>query len=135
MSSETVVLDSSVLVAIFKAEADSLQLTERIASYKRRVLSAATWLEAAMVCESAAPGSGGDADFHELIADLGIEVISFTPEQARLAFAAFKHFGKCRGAKPSLNFGDCFAYALAKELVAPLLFKGDDFAQTDIERA
>ncbi len=135
MSSETVVLDSSVLVAIFKAEADSLQLTERIASYKRRVLSAATWLEAAMVCESAAPGSGGDADFHELIADLGIEVISFTPEQARLAFAAFKHFGKGRGAKVSLNFGDCFAYALAKELVAPLLFKGDDFAQTDIERA
>lgn len=135
MSSETVVLDSSALVAIFKAEADSLQLTERIASYKRWVLSAATWLEAAMVCESAAPGSGGDADFHELIADLGIEVISFTPEQARLAFEAFKRFGKGRGAKASLNYGDCFAYALAKELGAPLLFKGTDFAQTDLAQA
>ena len=88
-----------------------------------------------MVCESAAPGSGGDADFHELIADLGIEVISFTPEQARLAFEAFKHFGKGRGAKASLNYGDCFAYALAKELGAPLLFKGADFAQTDLARA
>lgn len=135
MSSETVVLDSSALVAIFRAEADSFQLTERIASYKRRVLSAATWLEAAMVCESAAPGSGGDADFHKLIADLGIEVISFTPEQARLAFEAFKRFGKGRGAKASLNYGDCFAYALAKELRAPLLFKGADFAQTDLARA
>ena len=134
MSSETVVVDSSALVAIFKAEADSLQLTERIASYKRWVLFAATWLEAAMVCESAAPGSGGDADFHELIADLGIEVISFTPEQAA-AFEAFKRFGKGRGAKASLNYGNSFAYALAKELGAPLLFKGPDFAQTDLARA
>jgi ribonuclease VapC len=66
---------------------------------------------------------------------LGIEVISFTPEQARLAFEAFKRFGKGRGAKASLNYGDCFAYALAKELGAPLLFKGNDFAQTDLARA
>jgi ribonuclease VapC len=62
-------------------------------------------------------------------------VISFTLEQARLAFDAFKRFGKGRGTKASLNFGDCFAYALAKELQAPLLYKGNDFAHTDLQPA
>lgn len=135
MSSDTVVLDSSVLVAIFKFEADSLELAERIFAYKRRVLSAATWLEAAIVCESAAPRRGGDADFDELIGDLSIEIIAFTPEQARFAFDAFKRFGKGRKSRASLNFGDCFVYALAKELDAPVLFKGADFAQTDLRPA
>jgi ribonuclease VapC len=135
VSSDTAVIDASVLVAIFKSEADSLQLIERIVSYNKRLLSAATWLEAAMVCESVSQRGGSDADFKELIEDLNVEVISFTPEQARLAFDAFKRFGKGRGTKASLNFGDCFAYALAKELQAPLLYKGNDFAHTDLRPA
>ena len=135
MSSDTVVIDASVLVAIFKSEADSLLLIQRIVSYNKRLLSAATWLEAAMVCESVSQRGGSDADFKELIEDLNVEVISFTPEQARLAFDAFKRFGKGRGTKASLNFGDCFAYALAKELQAPLLYKGNDFAHTDLRPA
>jgi ribonuclease VapC len=135
VSSDTAVIDASVLVAIFKSEADSLQLIERIVSYNKRLLSAATWLEAAMVCESVSQRGGSDADFKELIEDLNVEVISFTPEQARLAFDAFKRFGKGRGTKASLNFGDCFAYALAKELQAPLLCKGNDFAHTDLQPA
>lgn len=134
MSVDTVVIDSSVLVAIFKAEADSFRLTDRIVSYKRRIVSTATWLEAAIVCESV-PERGGDTDFNELIAALSIEITSFTPEQARLACDAFKRFGKGRGAKASLNFGDCFVYALAKDLNAPVLFKGNDFAQTDLQPA
>jgi ribonuclease VapC len=135
VSSDTAVVDASVLVAIFKSEAGSFQLTERLISYKRRVLSAATWLEAAMVCESASQQGGGDTDFNQLIADMSLEIIPFTHEQARLAVEAFKRFGKGRGAKASLNFGDCFVYALAKELEAPVLFKGNDFAHTDLQPA
>ncbi len=135
MSSDTVVVDASVLVAIFKSEADGIRLAERLVSYKRKVISAATWLEAAMVCKSASDKPGGESDFHRLIADLDVEVIAFTPEHARLAFDAFKRFGKGRRTKAGLNFGDCFVYALAKEMDAPLLFKGNDFAQTDLQPA
>jgi ribonuclease VapC len=134
VSSDTVVIDASVLVAIFKGEADTSRLTECTYSYEKRVMSAATWLESAMVCEGAVD-AGGQARFERIVASLGIEVVPFTPEQARLALEAFKRFGKGRGAKASLNFGDCFVYALAKELEAPLLFNGDDFAQTDIASA
>jgi ribonuclease VapC len=134
VNADTIVIDASALVAIFRSEVDSAQLVERIASYRTRVLSATTWLEAAMVCESASEREGGGADFDALIQELGIDVISFTPEQARLAFAAFRRFGKGRGSKAGLNFGDCFAYALAKDMQAPLLFKGDDFTHTDLQR-
>lgn len=133
MNDETVVVDSSAVVAIYKGEPDNIRLADRIASYKRRIMSATTWLEAAMVCERASPG--GEADFAQMIGDLGIELAPFTSEQAALAFAAFKQFGKGRGDPAVLNFGDCFAYALAKERDAPLLFKGNDFSRTDIAAA
>jgi ribonuclease VapC len=130
VNGETIVIDSSAVVAMFKGEADNINLAERVASYKRRIMSTVTWFEAAMVCESAS--RGGELDFAQMISDLGIELIPFTPEQANLAFAAFKQFGKGRGKPAVLNFGDCFAYALAKETNAPLLFKGNDFSRTDI---
>ena len=134
MTAATVVVDTSVFVAIFKDEVDASQLTERAYSYERRVISAATWLEAAMVCEGARK-TGGGAKFERIVASLGAEVVSLTPEHARLGLEAFKRFGKGRGAKASLNYGDCFVYALAKDLGAPVLFKGDDFSQTDIQPA
>ena len=64
-----------------------------------------------------------------------MDVIAFTPEHASLAFDAFKRFGKGRGAKAGLNFGDCFVYALTKEAGSAPLFKGNDFAQTDLRPA
>ena len=83
------------------------------------------------MCASALPNIAAEiASNDRRIA--GVEVVPFTAEQARIAFDAFKRFGKGRGAQAALNYGDCFAYALAKELGAPLLFKGGDFAQTDI---
>jgi ribonuclease VapC len=85
-----------------------------------------------MVCEGAVQ-EGGAARFERILASLGIEVVPVTAEQARLALEAFKRFGKGRGAPASLNYGDCFVYALAKALGAPVLFKGNDFSQTDIE--
>ena len=134
MNGDTVVVDSSVLVAIFKLEPDSSDLIQRLVAYKRRVISAATWLESAMVCENV-PHPGGELEFAEIVTELNLEIIRFTPEQVRFAFEAFKRFGKGRGAKASLNFGDCFVCGLAKEFDAPLLFKGGDFAQTDIAAA
>jgi len=135
VTSDTVIVDSSVFVAIFKAEPDSTILVERAMSFRRRVTSAATWLESVIVCEGSARKDGGGARLEQIVAALGVEVTPFTPEQAQLAFDAFKRFGKGRGTKASLNFGDCFAYALAKELQAPLLYKGGDFAHTDLQSA
>jgi len=134
VNAETTVIDSSVFAAIFRGEADSDRLTERAMLYKRRVASTATWLESAVVCEGAKE-MGGGTRFERIVKSLGVEIIPFTYEQAQLAVQAFKRFGKGRGAKASLNFGDCFVYALAKELEAPVLFKGDDFAHPDIKPA
>lgn len=135
MNDSTVVINSSIVVAIFKIEKDAQHLFEQIVLYRRRVISTATWLESAMVCESAVSQSGGSERFERIIARLGIEIVPFSAQQAKLALEAFKRFGKGRGAKASLNFGDCFVYALAKELDAPLLFKGGDFSKTDIKAA
>jgi ribonuclease VapC len=134
VTNAAVVIDSSVFVAIFKNENDADHLIERASGYRRKVTSAATWLESAIVCERAAKHSGGDR-FAQIAESLGVELVPFTFEQARIAFEAFKRFGKGRGAKAALNYGDCFVYALAKELDAPLLFKGGDFGQTDLRPA
>ena len=97
-----------------------------------RAISAGTLLEAAMVAESR--GAGGAGDIDDLIASFGIEVASFTASQVTLARSAFRRFGK--GRHPAwLNFGDCMVYALARERGLPVLFKGNDFSQTDIEVA
>jgi ribonuclease VapC len=135
VSSSTVVVDSSVIVAIFKDEPDSTFLAERALSFERRAMSAATWFESIMVCEGSGRKEGGGDRFERIVTALAVEIVPFTPEQARLAFEAFKRFGKGRGSKAALNFGDCFAYALAKELQAPLLYQGNDFAHTDLPKA
>ena len=67
--------------------------------------------------------------------DEGIEIVAVTPEHARIARAAYRDFGKGSGHAARLNFGDCFAYALAVERSEPLLFKGDDFTHTDVRSA
>lgn len=128
-----VVVDSSVIVAILQREDGADELLSRAKAYQRRVMSTTTWLESAMVCESRNP-RGGEF-FDQIVVALELELMPFTAAQAVLAREAFKRYGKGRQAKASLSFGDCFAYALAKDLGAPLLFKGNDFAQTDIPAA
>lgn len=96
-------------------------------------MSAATALECSLVLESRY-GPVGAIKLDALLSEQGVEVVAFDEEQLALARAAFRRFG--RGRHPAaLNFGDCFAYALAKARTLPLLFKGDDFAQTDIASA
>jgi ribonuclease VapC len=128
-----VIVDSSALLAILMKEPERDRLGHAMGLARQRRISAATLVEAAIAIETKT-GAEGAADLDRLLADLNIQVVPFTAEQAALAREAFRRFGK--GRHPArLNFGDCFAYALAKDKSEPLLFKGGDFPHTDIEPA
>jgi len=128
------ILDSSVLVAILQEEPEAQSLLKTLASYRGILrLSAANHLEAAIVVDrnkNAELSSRLDA----LIEELEIEIVPVSADHAEIGRRAYLEFGK--GNHPArLNFGDCFAYALAKTTGEPLLFKGDDFTHTDIAAA
>jgi ribonuclease VapC len=108
-------------------------LVDVIVDYGDPCVSAATYLEASMVME-AYSGIHGGRDIDDLIEDVGIRIVPVDQAQARIAREAFRRFGKGRH-RAMLNFGDCFVYALAKALDAPLLFKGNDFVLTDVKHA
>lgn len=97
------------------------------------MLSAVTKVETLMVVLSRAPDEGRER-FDFALERLGVEILGVDNRLAVVAIAAFLKYGKGRHAA-KLNFGDCFSYALAKRLNVPLLFKGDDFSQTDIRSA
>jgi len=128
-----IVIDSSVLVAILRDEPERPVFIDAIIDDGESRISAATYVEASMVMELRF-GDRGGREIDTLLDDVGIATIPFDQAQAKLAREAFRRFGKGRH-RAALNFGDCFAYALAKILDAPLLFKGDDFALTDLKRA
>jgi ribonuclease VapC len=127
-----VVLDASAVMGVLLAEADAAQLARAISRDRTRLISAATVLE----CEIATRRTRGDAgarQLNALLSTIRCEVVPFTLVQLVHARAAFARYGKGRHAA-GLNFGDCFAYALAKATNEPLLFKGDDFTKTDVQR-
>jgi ribonuclease VapC len=124
------VIDSSALIAILLDEPERADFNRIIQAATVRMISAGSLLETAMVIESRL-GEAGRQDLDLFIQKAGIRVIPFDADQAELAREAFRQYGK--GRHPAgLNFGDCFAYALAKATSEPLLFKGDDFSRTDI---
>ena len=126
------IIDTSVLVALLLREANAPQLARLMAGAPVRRLSAASYVELAAVID----GRRDPVLSGALEADLRllrIEVAPFTPVQARIARTAYQQFGRGSGHPARLNMGDCFAYALARDLGEPLLFKGRDFALTDIE--
>lgn len=127
------IVDSSVLIAVLKNEPDAALVVTTLATAESLSLSAANYLEAGIVADRhLKPADAVRLD--ELIAEFQIEIVPVTAEHAHLARKACREFGK--GNHPAkLNFGDCFAYALAKATGEPLLFKGADFAQTDVARA
>lgn len=127
------VVNSSAVVAIFQAEDDALPLADAMASADQLVMSAVNAHETAMILR-ARGGPESAEDFWRFLSVNGIEVAPFNEEQAREASEAFGQFGKGIHSKARLNLADCAAYALAKSLSAPLLFKGDDFIHTDIEK-
>jgi ribonuclease VapC len=124
------IVDSSALVAILRKEPEAARFTRAILRDSVRLISAANLLEAGIVIDNQAGLSAGRR-LDAFVERAQIRIRPVTEEQVRIARQAYVDFG--RGNHPAgLNFGDCFAYALAKTGGEPLLFKGDDFARTDI---
>ena len=128
------VIDTSAIVAILEDEPERAIFSRVMAAASCRI-SAGSVVEALRVVGMRRAG-GATREVWALIAAQQIEVASFDLEQARLADDGHARFGKGRREAPAvLNLGDLFAYALARQLDAPLLFKGDDFRQTDVRPA
>lgn len=127
------VVDTSALIALLGMEAEAARIAAALESDPSRMMSAATLVEAGIVVESRY-GPAGARELDLLVAKGGFTVESVTAEQADVAREAWRRYGKGRHSA-GLNFGDCFSYALAKIKGEPLLFKGDDFPQTDIAAA
>jgi ribonuclease VapC len=125
------VIDSSALIALLLAEPETARFVAAIATTSRRLVGAPSYLEAAIVMVSRS-GPTAQEKLDRLLTDLAVEIVPFTRDQATLAIAAFRRYGKGTGHVAALNFGDCFTYALAKLTGEPVLFKGNDFARTDI---
>jgi ribonuclease VapC len=125
-----IVVDSSVIVAILREEDDASTWIETLDQTTKALMSVVSFVETSMVIYGRArdtdPGEVAD-----LLDALRIEVIPVTLEQGDAAVAAFLRYGKGRH-RAGLNLADCFSYALAKTRKVPLLFKGDDFARTDV---
>lgn len=127
------IIDSSVIIAILKNEPDADAFIAALRRYPVRRMSAVSWVESAIVTD----GNRNPVlsrRFDDLVRDAAVHVETVTPKQAEVARQAYRDFGKGHH-KAGLNFGDCFAYALAKEMDEPLLFKGKDFRHTDVEAA
>jgi ribonuclease VapC len=127
------IVDTSATLAVLFNENDAATYARAIASADSRRMSAANFVEAAIVVEALTKESGS-RQFDAFLRRAGIVIEPVTEEQAHAARQAYTDFGKGRHAA-GLNFGDCFAYALAKVTGEPLLFKGDDFSKTDIRAA
>jgi ribonuclease VapC len=127
------VIDSSAVIAIMFKEPERARLEAAIRSAPTRLISAPNLVEVSIVVLSRR-GEEGLALLRELLADMRIEPTPLTPAHADISIDAFRRYGKGRH-RAGLNFGDCFSYAVAKATGEPLLFKGDDFRHTDIERA
>jgi ribonuclease VapC len=128
-----VIIDASAVLAIFLREHDGRRYLRAVMDAEPRRMSVSNWLEASMVVDRR--GNALAVNWLEaFMRDAQIELVPVSIPQAEIARRAWRVFG--RGVHPAkLNYGDCFAYALAKETREPLLFKGDDFAQTDVEPA
>ncbi|WP_288456023.1 type II toxin-antitoxin system VapC family toxin [uncultured Sphingomonas sp.] len=127
-----IAIDTSALLAILKGEADAPAIAAAIERAGQIIIGAPTCVEARMVAAGQRPSVRDLLD--ELLIDIGAETIDFTARHLEAATQAFERFGKGRH-PAALNFGDCMAYAVARVAECPLLYKGQDFARTDIRSA
>src|SRR5215472_2494294 len=125
------IVDTSALIAILRDEPEAAACARAIETASRRRISAANFVESAVVID-ASRDPIASRRFDDFIREAAISVEPVTKVQAQMARDAYRDFGRGSGHPAKLNFGDCFAYALAKESGEPLLFKGDDFTHTDI---
>jgi ribonuclease VapC len=128
------IIDTSALIAILRDEPEAEACARAIEEAPDRRLSAVNFVEAAAAMDGVRDPVISRR-FDDLIREAGITLEPVTERQARIARDAYRDFGKGSGHPARLNFGDCFAYALARDRGEPLLFKGDDFAHTDIQSA
>ena len=127
------VLDTSAVVAVLFDEPERDEFVSKIAAASRRLISAGTVIESSIVVESRR-GEAAGRELDLLLYRAGVQTVAVDEEQALLARAAWRRYGK--GRHPAgLNFGDLFAYALARASGEDLLFKGDDFAKTDLAQS
>ncbi len=124
------VIDTSAIIAILLGEPEAVEFAAAIEQAPLRFLSAASLLEASIVIETR-KGDDGARDLDLLVYRTGIQIVAVDAEQAEIARLAWRRYGKGRH-PASLNYGDCFAYALAKTSGDRLLFKGDGFSRTDL---
>jgi ribonuclease VapC len=126
-----IVVDSSALVAILEEEPEAGHFLKIIRDAPRRLTSAVTAYETGIVI-GARRGHESAGEVMALLAELGIEIVPFAEPHVSGALDAYSRYGKGIHSKARLNLGDCVAYALAKGMDAPLLFKGNDFSETDV---
>lgn len=124
------VIDTSAIVAILAAEPEAEHFAELIEAAPRPLVSAASMVEAGIVL-----GPEHAATLDAFVAAAGLEVVPVDEAQSRAAREAHRRFGRGSPSRARLTFGDCFSYALARTNDLPLLFKGDDFARTDLAPA
>ncbi|TWP34993.1 type II toxin-antitoxin system VapC family toxin [Leekyejoonella antrihumi] len=128
------IVDTSVLVCLHEGEPDADQFLSAMLDATHLRMSAGTLIETCLVLDSRAP-LRTSRRLDQLLADLQLTVVPVDEEQAVIARAAYRDYGNGSGHPAGLNFGDCFAYTLARLTREPLLFKGDDFSHTDITAA
>ena len=128
------IIDTSALITILRDEPDAISYAKAIANAVVRRISAANYVEAAAVID-ASRDPIASRRFDDFLRAARVVIEPVTETQARIAREAYRDFGRGSGHPARLNFGDCFAYALAKAVNEPLLFKGDDFVHTDITSA
>lgn len=126
-----IIVDTSALMAVMLGEPEKGKFIETISGADIIRVGSATLLESRMVL-TGRKGRDAVQDLDDFIQESGMEIMPVTATDVDLAFEAFLRYGKGSGSGAKLNFGDCFSYALAKRMNAPLLFKGNDFSQTDI---
>lgn len=128
------IVDTSAIIAIIKDEPEARAFSEAIEAAKIVRMSAGSYVESRIVV-----GRYKDpiltARLEEILENPGLIIEPVTPEQARIAWVAYRDYGKGSGHPAGLNFGDCFSYALAREKREPILFKGEDFSRTDLRAA
>jgi ribonuclease VapC len=129
-----VIVDTSALIAILRNEPDAAACASAIEAAPHRRMSAASFIEAAIVIDGS-DDPVASRRFDDLAREAQLVIEPVTEAQARIAREAYRDFGRGSGHPARLNFGDCFAYALARARGEPLLFKGADFAHTDITPA
>lgn len=129
-----IVVDTSALIAILNKEPERDRFLDILANEDRPVLSAVTYYET-MLIASARRGATNLDDLTQILETIEAEIVPFDADQARAAQAAYMRYGKGIDPAARLNLCDCVTYALAKQLVVPLLYKGSDFAATDVASA